>query len=356
MQKRIDKLKKLREKHDLDAVMITSKENRFYYSDFTGTAGILIITAEKNYFLTDFRYITQAKEQAKIYEIVEINREKEKKLVEFLQEKNINALGFEDNNVTYKYYHKLKGYTDDLNFVPLGSEISRFRQKKGPEEVARLEEAISLTEKAFIRLLDFIKPGLTEKEVAAELEYYLSQEGGEGAAFDFIVASGFRSALPHGVASDKVIENGEFVTFDFGAYYKGYCSDMTRTIVMGEASQKQQEVYNVVLEAHLAALEKIKPGMTGQEADKIARDIIRGNGYGDYFGHGLGHGLGIEVHEAPRLSPTSETILEPGMVVTDEPGIYIPDWGGVRIEDDLIITKNGCRSLNNSSKELLCLN
>lgn len=194
---------------------------------------------------------------------------------------------------------------------------------------------------------------MKEKEVALELEMFMKKQGASAISFDIIVASGLRSALPHGRASDKVIENGDFVTMDFGCVFNGYCSDMTRTVVMGKASDKHKKVYETVLRAQEAALEAIKPGISGKEADKVARDIITGEGFGEYFGHGLGHGVGLEVHEAPRLAPIGEKILEKNMVVTDEPGIYIPEFGGVRIEDLIVVTDNGCERLSTSPKKLI---
>ena len=352
---RINKLRNLREEKEFDAIMITSKKNRFYFSNFTGTAGTILITNSDNYFITDFRYMDQAKEQTEGFEIIEISKNKNKNLIKFLNDHNLKNIGFEDGDLSYKQYQELSNIDSDIEYSPLSDEINEYRKIKDDEEVDTIKEAIKITEKAFKKIITYIEPGMKEREVAAELEYYLRKLGGEGPSFDFIIASGKRSALPHGVASDKTIETGDFITLDFGTYYKGYCSDMTRTIVVGEPEEKQVEIYNIVLKAHLEVIDKIKPGMTGQEADQIARKIIEEAGYGDNFGHGLGHGLGIEVHEAPRLSTTSEEVLKPGMIVTDEPGIYIPGWGGVRIEDDLVITEDGCNSLNKSNKELIII-
>ncbi|MFN2364721.1 MAG: aminopeptidase P family protein [Halarsenatibacteraceae bacterium] len=352
---RINKLKNLRTEKELDAIMITSKKNRFYFSKFTGTAGTILITDSDNYFITDFRYIDQAKKQTEGFEIIEISKNKNKNLIKFLNDHNLKKIGFEDGDLSYKQYQELTNIDSDKEYSPLSDEINEFRMIKDDEEVETIKEAIKITEKALKKIITYIEPGMKEREVAAELEYYLRKLGGDGPSFDFIVASGKRSALPHGVASDKIIETGDFITLDFGTYYKGYCSDMTRTIVVGEPDEKQVEIYNIVLNAHLEVIDKIKPGMTGQKADQIAREIIEEAGYGDNFGHGLGHGLGIEVHEEPRLSTTSEEVLKPGMIVTDEPGIYLPDWGGVRIEDDLVITEDGCKSLNQSNKELIII-
>ena len=204
-------------------------------------------------------------------------------------------------------------------------------------------------------LLDYIKPGMAELEVANELEFFMRKSGAASSSFDIIVASGWRSALPHGVASDKIIETGDFVTMDYGALYNGYISDITRTVAVGEPSEKLREIYDVVLEAQLRAMNGIKPGMTGVEADALARDYITEKGYGEYFGHSLGHGIGLEVHEGPGLSSRSKAELKPGMVVTVEPGIYLPGVGGVRIEDDILITESGNETLMHSTKDLIIL-
>jgi len=213
--------------------------------------------------------------------------------------------------------------------------------------------AARIADKAFNRICKLIKPGITERDIALELEFYMKKLGATSTSFTSIVASGERSALPHGTATDKKIKEGEFLTLDFGCVYNGYCSDMTRTVVIGKANERQREIYSVVLEAQEKALKYIKPGVKGCDVDRVARDIIKEKGFGQYFGHGLGHSLGLEIHESPRLSPTSNDILQEGMVVTDEPGIYIPDFGGVRIEDLVLVTATGFEVLSNSPKELI---
>ena len=226
---------------------------------------------------------------------------------------------------------------------------------KDNHELSILKEAADIADAAFKHILDYIKPGLMELDVANELEFFMRKSGATSSSFDIIVASGWRSALPHGVASNKVIEKGDFVTMDFGALHKGYVSDITRTIAVGEPSDKLKEIYDVVLESQLRAMDQIKPGLTGIQADAIARDYITEKGYGEYFGHSLGHGIGLEVHEGPGLSYRSETKLVPGMVVTVEPGIYLPSIGGVRIEDDTLITESGNETLTHSTKDLIIL-
>ncbi len=353
--KRKESVYEILQNKSLDAILITSSENCYYLSGFTGTAGVIVITGERDYFITDFRYLEQAGEQVSGCEIKEISRNKEEKLAEFLTDLNISSLGFEDDHVSYEYYHKMIDLCEDITFVPLKGSVKDLRLIKEPEEIENIKKAVEITERAFDKLLDYIEPGRTEKELAAELEYLLRKEGGEKPAFDFIVASGKRSSLPHGVASDKKVARGEFITFDFGTHYNNYCSDMTRTVILGKPDEKQREVYEIVLQAHRQVSNNLRAGMSGVEADAIAREIITEAGYGDNFGHGLGHGIGIEIHEAPKLSTQSEDTLKPGMVVTNEPGIYISDWGGVRIEDDLLVEEDGCAVLNSSSKELIIL-
>lgn len=239
--------------------------------------------------------------------------------------------------------------------MPVSGVVEKLRLIKTESEIKILKEAADIADAAFKHILEFIRPGVTELEVSNELEFFMRKAGAISSSFDIIVASGYRSALPHGVASDKIIETGDFVTLDFGAYYKGYVSDITRTVAVGKPDDKLKEIYGIVLEAQLRGLAGIKPGMTGKEADALTRNFIAQKGYGENFGHSTGHGIGLEVHEGPALSIKSDTVLEPGMVVTVEPGIYIPGLGGVRIEDDTLITKDHNETLNHSTKELIIL-
>ncbi|MGM0437114.1 MAG: M24 family metallopeptidase [Bacillota bacterium] len=353
MKKRIEKIRSLMEKEGIDSLLITTDVNRFYLSGFTGSSGYILFTPEKNYFITDFRYTEQAKNQTNGFEILEFNKNIPERIAEILNKNNSKKLGFESKNVTYNKYKEYKSKFNGIDLISTEDLVKNLRKVKDEEEIDKIKKAIEITDNAFNHILDFIEEGKTEREVALELEYFMKQAGGEKNAFDFIVASGKRSSMPHGVASDKKLKKGDFITMDFGTFYEGYCSDMTRTVVLGEVSDKQRKIYNIVLKAQKEVINKIKAGMSGKEADAIARDIIEDAGYGDNFGHGLGHGIGVEVHESPRASYKSDDVLKEGMVVTDEPGIYIPDWGGVRIEDDLLVTEDGCEVLNNSPKELI---
>lgn len=354
MQAKIKKVYELMDKEGLDALLIDSPENRYYLTGFTGTAGRVLLTGKGAYFITDFRYVEQAKKQTEGYEIVEVSSNFEKGLNELLKKDGVKRLGFESKAISHEQFLKYNEVLE-VELQKTTDLIEGLRVIKGPEEIEKIKKAVEITDAAFAHILGIIKPGVTEREIALELEFFQKRMGGEKNAFDFIVASGQRSSLPHGVASDKVIEKGDFVTLDFGVFYQGYCSDLTRTVVVGEPDEKQKEIYGLVLKAQLAVIERVKAGMSCKEVDEIARGIIGEAGYRENFGHGLGHGIGLEIHEAPRVSFTSETILQPGMVVTNEPGIYIPGWGGVRIEDDLLITEEGCEVLNKAPKELIIL-
>ncbi|MDZ7672703.1 MAG: Xaa-Pro peptidase family protein [Halanaerobiales bacterium] len=353
MKKRIKKIREIIAESDFDSLLIDSDVNRFYLTGFTGSAGRVLFTPENEYFITDFRYTEQAGEQTEGFEIIELNKDIVESINDILQRDGTKKLGFEAKTVNYYQYGQYEKKLKDIELISTEDLIKDIRMVKEENEIEMIKKAIEISDKAYEHILEFVEVGMTEKEVALELETYQKKLGGSKNAFDFIVASGKRSSMPHGVASDKVIQENDLITLDFGTFYKGYCSDITRTFVLGKASEKQKEVYNTVLKAQLAVIDQIKAGMSGVEADKIARDIIKEAGYGDNFGHGLGHGIGIEVHEGPSVSYKSEDTIIENSVVTDEPGIYIKDWGGVRIEDDLLITKDGCEVLNTAPKELI---
>ena len=355
MQQRIDKLRTKLKERDIEAFLVTKTENINYLSKFTGTAAKLLITQEDSIFITDFRYLDQAADQTHGFLIEEISSNFIKGFSELLKRKNINNLSFESQDLNFKTYQKLKQNLDLDSLNPVDSLVEELRIIKGQSEIKKIKKAVEIADHGFEFLLNFLKPGRTEKEVALELEFFMKRNGGESNAFDFIVASGKRGALPHGVASDKIIKEGELVTIDFGTVYQGYHSDITRTVAVGEVEQELKDIYDLVLTAQKKVISKIKAGMSGVEADKIARDFISEAGYKENFGHGLGHGIGLEIHESPRLSYSSDDQLKAGMMVTDEPGIYISGLGGVRIEDDLLITENGCKVLNSAPKELIIL-
>ncbi|WP_341877389.1 aminopeptidase P family protein [Defluviitalea saccharophila] len=351
-----ERLKKLRDKINalnLDGILIQNPINRKYISGFSGSAGILFISNHSSILFTDFRYIEQAKKQAPDFQIVNhTTRGLYKEINELIQKEGIKTLGFESETVTYNEY---KEYEKNLSvsMVPTQKVVEKLRVIKDENEIAFIREAARIADQAFHHTLPFLKEGTIERDIALELEYFMKKNGASDLSFSTIVASGAFSALPHAVPTEKKLEKGDFVVMDFGCIYKGYCSDMTRTVVIGKASNRHREIYQTVLTAQKMALEAIRPLVKGKEIDKIARDYITDKGYGEYFGHGLGHSVGMEVHENPRFSMTEEEIIEPGTVITVEPGIYIPDFGGVRIEDLVVVKEQGIENLTTSPKELI---
>lgn len=347
---RIQKVRDVLKSLQLDAIVVAKPENRRYVSGFTGTAGVVVITLDNAWFLTDFRYQEQAELQCKGFNVVILKPED--KLHDWLESLNLSKAGFEADFWTVDSFEVLKSVSG-VAWLSVHKEMIHLRTIKDQQELDVLARAAAIGDKAFEHLLGWIKPGMKESEVALELEFFMRKKGASALSFDSIVASGLRSSMPHGVASDKVIETGDLLTLDFGCVLEGYCSDMTRTIVLGKATQEQKQIYEIVLEAQLAGLAALKPGEKCVYVDKVARDIIDAKGFGAYFGHGLGHGVGLEIHEQPRLAVSSETILEPNMVVTVEPGIYVPELGGVRIEDLVAITETGYQSFTHSPKQLI---
>ncbi len=356
---RVQAARKLLEEKGLDAAFIVSPANIRYLSGFAGTDSYLYLSGKKQVILTDSRYTLQAEEEGKDCEVRTIKGERVYGVLlkELLEEDKVKRLGFEDGVMTWQLVKKLQEASGDKwgeeRWVPLGEELSLLRAVKDEGEIEKLARAEQIGDEAFSYILTQIKPGITELEIAAKLEYYMKSHGAQEKGFDTIAASGLHSAMPHAVPSEKVLEKGDFLTLDFGCKYQGYCSDMTRTVVIGKANEKQKEIYKIVLEAQEAALAGLRAGMTGAEGDALARKVIEEAGCGDYFGHGLGHSVGLEIHEKPALSPKDQTILRPGIIETVEPGIYIPGLGGVRIEDMTVITENGIKNLTSSPKELI---
>ncbi|WVP28061.1 Xaa-Pro peptidase family protein [Bacillus licheniformis] len=352
---KLNKLRKLFGGLGIDGILVTSGVNLRYITGFTGSSGLAVISDDQAVFITDFRYTEQAKDQIKGFDIVQHAGGIVQKTAEVIKEMGINKIGFEQDKMTYGTYATYKEQLGAAELVPVSQSVEKLRLIKSSEEIKILKEAAKIADDAFSHILTVIKPGITEIEVANELEFYMRSQGADHSSFDMIVASGVRSSLPHGVASGKAIEKGDLVTLDFGAYYKGYCSDITRTVAVGEPDDELKRLYQTVFEAQAIGMRSIKPGITGKQADAYTRDYISSQGYGDYFGHSTGHGLGMEVHESPALSARSDQMLEKGMVVTVEPGIYIPGKGGVRIEDDIVLTEEGNESLTHSAKDLIIL-
>lgn len=354
---RLERLRDLLKTEKIDAVFLASPANIRYFSGFSGTDSYAYLSAERQVILTDSRYTLMAEEAGAGFQVLTISagRGYGVLLSELLQDDGVKKLGFEDDSMLYRTVRELqeKSGIPAERWIPMGGKLSQLRAVKSEREISFIARAEQIGDEAFSYILGEIKPGVSEVEIAARLEYFMRTHGAEDKSFDTIVASGYHSAMPHAVPTSKTLEIGDFVTLDFGCKYRGYCSDMTRTVVLGKASDRQKEIYRVVREAQEAALAELQPGMTGAQGDRLARDIIEKAGYGDCFGHGLGHSVGLEIHERPSLSPRDDTVLTAGMMETVEPGIYVPGFGGVRIEDLVVLTENGCRNLTGSSKELI---
>lgn len=355
MEQRIDRLRTKMAEAGLDSFLISNPYNRRYISGFTGSAGLVLITASEAILITDFRYLTQVKEQAPHMTLVQHTGSIFGTVVKECQKLGVKKLAFEQDHLTFAEAMKLKATLDGIETEPVSGIVEEMRMIKDAEELKIIRDAAKIVDRTFETLIGELKPGMKEKEVALRIEVLMREMGASSSSFETIVASGKRSALPHGTASEKKLEKGDLVTLDFGAYYQGYASDITRTVVLGKPDGKQKEIYDIVLEANKQTVSAVRSGMTGREADRVARDYISKHGYGDYFGHGTGHGLGLEVHEAPRLSTMGDTVLTPGMVVTVEPGIYLPDFGGVRIEDDVVVTESGNEVITHANKELIII-
>ncbi len=352
---RLDEARRKMTESGLDALLITGRQNVFYLSGFSGTSGDLFITTDAAYILCDFRYTTQAGEQAPLYTCKDIKTGVYNVLSELIFAHRIAHIGVEDRALSHAAYMGMKNSLKTVSVTGIGDMITSLRAVKDESEFSCMSTAAGIADDAFAATVKLMRAGMTEIEVAAELEYQMRKNGSTGTSFETIVASGVNSAKPHGTASSKPLENGDLVVMDFGCIYNGYCSDMTRTVAIGEISEKQKTVYNSVLYTQLKVLNNIGAGKTCSEVDGLARSVLQSFGLAEYFGHSLGHGVGIDIHEAPTLSPKSTAILKPGMIVTVEPGVYIDDNFGVRIEDTVIITENSIKNLTNSTKELIII-
>jgi Xaa-Pro aminopeptidase len=341
---RLEKLRQKLAEKEIEAILISQPENRYYLSGFTGSWGFLIITAEKAILATDFRYLEQAREEAPEFEVFRITNEIADWLPKLVAQIGLSKLGFEAGHVTFAWHRGLINIINKMEappkLVPLDGVVESLRVSKEPEEIELITRAAEIGDQAFAHLEEIIRPGMSEKEAAWEIEKFLRENGSQTLPFEVIVASGPNSAMPHAKPSPRPIQCGEPVVVDIGARFGGYCSDLTRTIYLGTPDDTFRKIYDIVLGAQLTVMAIIKEGMTGEEADNLARKVIEQTDYAEAFGHALGHGVGLAPHEAPRLGPGSKEKLTPGMVFTVEPGIYLPSWGGVRIED-LVVMENG---------------
>ena len=335
---------------DCDALVVVEPDNRRYLSNFTGSAGVLVIDRDRAFLATDFRYYEQVKMQAPEWTLVEITDSAEAALARLVADRGLKRIAFESDVVTVQQFETWRATVPEIEWVPTHGIVEDVRQTKDEGELGRIEKAVRIADEALAHVIDWLEPGVTEREVAWELEVHMRTHGAEQVSFTTIVASGPNGAMAHAVTSDRAIQRGDPIVIDMGAKYEGYCSDLTRSFCLGHASDEYRRIWDLVLQAQQAAEAAIVPGMPGAEADAIARRMIYGAGYEGKFGHGLGHGVGLAIHEKPRAGVTSKDVLQVGTVVTVEPGIYIPGWGGIRIEDMVVVTAERCRVLTGAPK------
>jgi Xaa-Pro aminopeptidase len=355
LKNRRSRLKRFFEEYSLKAVLFTDLRNIRYLCGFSGTEGALLISQDHAWFLCDSRYTAQAAEEVQDAEIRECAQIRIDTVAALADEFGLDRIGFEAAHTNVSSFRRMSGKLTGIELVELGPDLDEIRLCKDRAEIERLGSVAALSSLSLAAVLGNIKPGVREADIALALELEMRRRGADGKAFDFIVASGERGAMPHGRASDKIIQSGELVTIDFGALKDGYHSDETVTVACGQPGIKAQEIHSIVRTAHDLAIDAVRPGISCRDLDEVARSYIRDKGYGEYFGHGLGHGVGLEIHEMPTLSPRSAGVLEEMMVITIEPGIYIPGFGGVRIEDTVVVTGDGCHVITGADKNLLVL-
>jgi Xaa-Pro aminopeptidase len=353
MPSRIAKFQKLLSKMEVDGLLVSNPVNRNYLSRFSGSAGYLILTPSKAWFLTDSRYTTQAKKEVEGASIVLQSGPPLAHVATLVRDARIRNLGFEQDHVTVSMHASLVKALPQVKLAPAGGTIEAMRAVKDRDEMEAMRQAASIADRSLAHVLGTIKPGVRESDVATEMEHHMRQLGASGPSFETIVASGWRAALPHGIASDKKIAKGDLVVIDFGCIYKHYCSDMTRTVAVGQPKSDQRKIYRIVQQAQARSLASVRQGTTCAQVDLKARGFIKSAGFSGYFGHGTGHGVGMEVHEEPRVGPKSPTVLKAGMAVTVEPGIYLPNRFGVRIEDTVFVTAKGSENLYKTTHDLI---
>ena len=354
---RIQKVREVLSARGIDALLVSIEENRRYLSGFTGedhqfdeSAGALLITADQLILATDSRFELQAVTESPMFEVVIYRKGLAKELPDLVERLKIRNMAVESARISVHQYEALKKELADaghgVDLLPLAELVEQFRLIKSAPEIDQTRKALDLAETAFSEVVRTVRAGMTEKQIAWALESALRQAGADGLSFPVIVAAGPNSALPHAIPSERPVEEGEPILFDWGVRLGGYCSDTSRTVIVGEPDQDFLQVFNTVLEAQQLAIAAVRAGANSKAVDAVAREYIGSRGYGDKFGHGLGHGTGLAIHEGPRLSPLKETVLEPGMLVTVEPGVYLPHWGGVRIENQVVVEADGARVLN----------
>lgn len=347
---RLSALRRSFKNFNCDALVVSHLTNVKYLCGFTGTAGTVVVLSDSAFFITDFRYQAQAAQQIPPEYSVVIGKHGLWHEAAKVLSKKANRIGFEAEHTSVATFKEIQKLLAPAQAISTQRAVESLRLQKDDDELEILRRAIAIADQTFNYLCGVLRPGLVEREVAQEIEHHMQSLGASGTSFESIIASGVRSALPHGVASEKVLAPGEMVTIDMGAKYNGYCSDLTRTVCLGKPTREQQKIYEIVWRAQTEAAAQMRPGLGCKAADKIARDIISEAGYKEYFGHGLGHGVGLDIHEQPRVSFLGKGKLQAGNVVSCEPGIYLPDWGGVRIEDLVLVTPGGSEVLSRAPK------
>lgn len=355
---RIDRLLEKLKKEKIEGMLLVTDANIRYLTGYTGSDSFVIITEKDKYFITDGRYVEQAEKECPDFKVVnwrQISTRISESIREIIKDSKIQNLGFEKNHITYEFYSNLTEDAKKVQFIPTKGVVESIRYIKDNDEIKSIRKACEISENSLSKALDFIKPGVTEKEITAELEYNIKKQGADGVGFKTILISGKRTSLLHGIPSDKAIAYGDFITIDFGAKYDGYICDMTRTFVVGKASEEQRKVYQTIQDALKSATDSIKAKVSSKIPCEKAKEIVEKSGYLNHYYPNLGHGVGLILHEEPFMGPASEYTLEENCVITVEPGIYIPDWGGVRIEDMVLVTEEGFEILTKSSKDLIVL-
>jgi len=354
MLERVDQIRKRLTDLEVDAFLLFDMKNIRYLTGFSGSEGACLVGKNGGTLLVDGRYVTQAREQVRAFDI-HLCRDKLSGLADVLSGGALKTIGFESYALTFDLYSRLKNQLEGITLKPLEDEVQNLRMRKDDAELAMISRAVEVSHQALNDVLPLIRPGVMEREIAMELDYRMRVLGAEGPSFPTIVASGLRAALPHAEPGIRRVRKGDAIIIDYGAVTEGYHSDETCTFIVGDADEEIVRVYGIVKEAHDRAIEAVRAGVSCREIDGIARGVIEAKGFGDCFPHGTGHGVGLDVHEIPRLTPASEAVLERGMVVTIEPGIYLPGQWGIRIEDMVLVEQEGCRVLTKTSKELKIL-
>lgn len=352
--KRLQKLKELLKEENLNGIIISSMINITYFSGFSGSVALMLYLKNRTFLIVDGRYTDQAKKEAKNCRIVEagLGNSLWNECTKLIKEMKLKKIGFEDNKIDVETYNKALKGSKGVTFIPIGKRLDLMRIIKDSEEVKLVRESARICTLVYDCIKRIIKVGMTELEIASEIDYLMTTMKAESRSFDTLVSSGINTMYPHGKPTNKPIEKGDIIQLDFGAKYKGYCSDISRVLVAVNAIDKQKKIHRHVLDAQLAAIKKIRAGIDAKDVDEAARNVMKKSGMIKYFNHGTGHGVGLAIHEAPRISIGSKDLLKKGMVFTVEPGIYIPGWGGMRIEDMVLVTNTGCEILTDTGREL----